>query len=167
MYFVPEVFVDVCCKMYGLRRTVCCQVTRTWSSQSHNYTRRTWAIQRYRELLKLIEESMESSVSYYGGTSMYITLPESASSCHILAITFMIQKLYATHFMVEFCLITYKYSYKIMLMVIKCLDCSFLSEPLKLFSTLKHLANPTSKSCRWRIALITHIFSSLTYHFEI
>jgi len=89
IYFVPEVFcvhdfgkkvdqkdVDVCCEMYN--------------AQLH---RRTWAIQRYRELLKMIDESMESSVSYYGVTSMYITLPKSASSRHILAITFMIQKL--------------------------------------------------------------------------
>jgi len=138
----------------------------------HNCTRRTWAIQWYRELLKLIDESMESSVLYYGVTSMYITSPKSASSRHILAITFMIQKLYDTHFMVGFCLIMYKYSYKNYVNGNKVFGlrysdfCSFLSEPLT-FTTLKHLANPTSKPCRWRIALINHIFASLTDHFEI
>ena len=114
---------------------------------------------------------MEKSVSCHGVTSMYITLPESAPSCHILAITFMIQKLSGTHFMVGFCFIMYKYSYKNYVNGNKVFGlryfdfCSFLSEPLNLFSTLKHLANPTSKPCRWR--LINHIFSSLTDHFEI
>jgi len=112
-------------------------------------------------------------VSYHGVTSMYITLPESASSCHNLAITFMIQKLYCTHVMVGFCLIMYKYSYKNYINGKKVFElrfsdfCFFLSEPLKLLSTLKHLANPTSKPCRWRIALLNHIFSSLRDHFEI
>jgi len=78
MYFVPEVFgvhdfgksrpKRCWCMLRNVRLTQdsmlsrissSCSVTKTWSSQSHNCTLRTWAIQRYRELLKLIDESME------------------------------------------------------------------------------------------------------------
>ena len=131
-YFVPEVFgvhdfgkkvdqkdVDVCCQMYNAQLHT--------THLSYTVIQRT--AKTYWRIYGII------SVSYYGVTSMYITLPESAPSRHILAITFMIQKLYGTQ-MVGFCLIMYKYSYKNYVNGNKVFGlrysdfCSFLSEPL-------------------------------------
>jgi len=70
---------------------------------------------------------------------MYITLLESASSCQIIAITFLNQKLYDNHFIVGFCLIMYSYLYEIYVRGNKVFKlrysdfCSFLSEPLNHF----------------------------------
>jgi len=76
MYFVPKVFgvhdfgkkvdqtdVNICCEMYGLRRTVCCQefqgLAQLLKPDLHSPTTAHDAIELYRELLKLIDESME------------------------------------------------------------------------------------------------------------
>ena len=76
MYFIPEVFgghdfgkkvdqkdVDVCCEMYGLRRTVCCEefqgLAQLLKPDLHSPTTAHDALELYRELLNLIDEYME------------------------------------------------------------------------------------------------------------
>ena len=148
-------------------------VTKTWSSQSHNCTRRTWAI-----LSTEIQRTAETYWRIYGIISVILWRHKHVHNITRISIVvshfshcFHDSEIIWHSFYGWINLIMYKYSYKSYVNGNKVFGlrysdfCSFLSEPLKLFSTLKHLANPTSKPCHWR--LINHIFSSLTDHFEI
>ena len=76
MYFVPEVFgghnfgqrveqtdVEICSEMYGVRRTVCCtefqDLVKLLKPDLHLPITAQGALQLYRELLELIDETME------------------------------------------------------------------------------------------------------------
>ena len=113
-------------------------------------------------------------MSYHGVTKRYKTcnkmywrsysLPVSASLCHILAITFMIQKVYDTHVMVKIDNVhihsyAQNYFHGNKMFGLRFSDvCSLIvTTTSNILDLKKHIAYPSSKPCRLRIALLNQI----------